>query len=96
MGEYANDAFERDFHDYLDRWEGGGRPKRNPVEFKTFEIKGVVRETDKAWLVEMSGGAKRWFPKSKCTLTIGFISVPEWLCSKILEIEYSKEKYRQQ
>ena len=66
-----------------DQWDnfidGDWGPSGNePVVIPYF---GYVRETEKAWLLEMEDHEMHWFPKSRCALDIDdkTIIVPSWL-----------------
>ena len=78
-GEYATDALERDF--FIDNDED-----INTIQLESkFEFKAISRETDKAWLLVMSGGAEKWFPKSVCRIEDDLIFLPAWLEVKMME-----------
>jgi hypothetical protein len=83
MGDYANDAIESELSLYMEDEEGdlilGG-------EDEQYEFKEIIKETLKAWCLLMSGNARHWVPKSKCSITTtrdenGFfiLSIPTWL-----------------
>jgi hypothetical protein len=94
MGEYADDATDRDFND----WADDGFPKIDvisvPIEYDKFEYVKIVRETDKAWLLEGTGKGKNWFPKSKCEINKEkhLIIVPKWLTQKKIVDEVEGHK----
>jgi hypothetical protein len=60
------------------------KKRSHQIKYDTYEYKRIIHETDKSWLLEMSGGARRWLPKSKCHITGDIVYVPSWLVSKIL------------
>jgi len=45
----------------------------------------IIKETDKAWHLEMSGGRSQWFPKSKCFISDKIVHLPEWLDNKMIQ-----------
>lgn len=108
MGEYADDAMWRDYdleyhseelHYYDEEPEvGDGSPRQrykrrnHQIKYDTYEYKRIIHETAKAWLLEMSGGAKRWLPKSKCHVSNDVVYVPSWLVAKILFGDAVKSK----
>ncbi len=53
------------------------------VEIAETSFKTIIRETDKAWLLEFEENKKEWFPKSCCTLVEYFedgkLIAPKWL-----------------
>jgi hypothetical protein len=81
MGEYADDAFERDWHNQFGDEEEDVVTSQEP---NLLEFKSIKAETSKAWLFEMNGGAIRWLPKSQCYIAGTFVHVPRWLELKIL------------
>ena len=60
------------------------RRRNHQIKYDTYEYNKIIHETPKSWLLEMTGGAKRWLPKSKCHVTGFIVYVPSWLTSKIL------------
>src|SRR6056297_720823 len=54
------------------------------VSMDSYEFKSIKKETNKAWLLIMSGGNEMWFPKSKCKIDGDKIILPEWLKLKII------------
>lgn len=57
--------------------------------------KKMIRETSKAWLLDIRGWGEKWFSKIYCTLDEEeqVIIVPNWLNEKIKEeIMFPKEK----
>lgn len=86
MSDESTDAFERDM-------ESMGEPEdvvlRNqpPVHY---EFKRIVKETEKAWLLEMSGWAQHWFPKKHATLANNIVTLPKWLDDKMIEHLFQK------
>lgn len=99
MGEYADDAIDRDFEYYLDERLGFDYGERewddDPISGQiikkrkstNFEYSRIIKETNRAWLLEMNAGARQWFPKSECELDEDkkLITVPIWLEQKIIE-----------
>lgn len=49
-----------------------------------FEFKRIIKETPKAWLLEMNVGNKLWFPKFYCQLSNNLVIVPFWLVDRIV------------
>lgn len=108
MGEYADDAMERDFDAFLggldeydELCEEDRYAERGPDEvlsskrhgrvstssrLSEFEYTKIIRETEKAWFLEMNAGAQTWFPKSKCKLNeeLKLVFVPQWLVDKMI------------
>lgn len=39
----------------------------------------ITHRTDKAWLVDFGGKAKKWVPKAQCEYYEGVLTLPEWL-----------------
>jgi len=99
MGEYADELIFNGFSDmgasdYCEQIPFVINPfYRKPRKAK-YEYKKIVRQTDKAWLIEFSGGAKKWLPKSKCDIDKKFIYIPEWLERRIIMIELRNELRR--
>lgn len=86
MGEYADDVIDSGLTE--DFPFGFTKMSRYvPVKWSVFEYKSVVRETEKAWLLKMSGDALTWWPKSECVLHSNgkTISVPGWLVESKME-----------
>lgn len=51
------------------------------IKFKVLECE---HETAAAWLLRLNGGAKEWFPKSRCDFdpAVMILEVPRWLAEK--------------
>ena len=56
------------------------------------ELKSIITQTPKAWLVQPEEFPKRWFPKSRCRLEGKSLFVPQWLYNKLLEEQDEKPK----
>lgn len=85
MGEYADDCIDAGM--YEEYPFGYGRHKRYPdIKYAEYEYKRLVRETDRAWQLEMNGEWVKWFPKKYCTLILeqNLILIPVWLRDKII------------
>jgi hypothetical protein len=80
MSDDATDALERDWYNSAGIPDDVIIRKQEPIKY---EFKRIVRETDKSWLLEMSGGAMRWHSKKYCWLENGMVFVPKWLDDKI-------------
>jgi len=52
-------------------------------EYSQYEFKKIVAETNKSWLLEMSGGAIQHYSKKHCEIKENLIIVPKWLLCKI-------------
>lgn len=54
----------------------------------------IIRDTDKAWLIQLNTNDKPciWLPKSKCTLikTKMSIDVPDWMMPNIIQANILK------
>jgi len=96
MGDYANDAIERDLGIYLNEMHGDSSYEEDlgenladctnyvkVSENDNLEFKSIKKETPKAWLLIMSGDAEYWFPKSKCSIKNNILTVPKWLLRRI-------------
>ena len=60
-------------------------PKVNKNRFVQFSCQ-LVRQSPKAFLVDI-GGAEHWMPRSKCAISGGTLSIPQWLAeAKGLEV----------
>ena len=93
MGEYADELMSNGMME--DYPFGYGRTRRRvaiEINWLDFEIQDIVKETDRSWLIKLSAGVTRWYPKSKCIVTEKTLSVPEWLVDKIIEDEHRAEK----
>lgn len=94
MGEYADDSIEREWNEMLDEIEDGDIDDssfiRGGIAYTIFEFKSIKKETEKAWCIIMTGGAERWYPKSKCIVNGDMIAIPNWLKDKIMETELAK------
>lgn len=101
MGDNADMAFDEGFEGYVERqidyyedadpnpYEADHDDETRPDtdEPEEFEYRRVVTQTSRAWLLEMSGGANRWFPKSMCSLDGDKVLVPTWLRLKMMRDE---------
>lgn len=104
MGEYADDLINAGMMEEYPFGFGRRRTysatyvSKKP-KYDRFEFKRIIRETDRAWYLEMSGGWKKWFPKQYCFIVDDILSIPEWLTEKItadegkkIEINNKKER----
>ena len=100
-----SDTFDHELDDYNQNklMEGYGSPSLEPegctfdtddIDYKTLNIVKVVRDTDKAYLVELKSGYQPWVPKSQCKLHSSglMISIPSWLQDNIKKDARSKSK----
>lgn len=62
--------------------------KNNISSYDKFEYKSIIKETAKAWLLKMNGGASLWIPKSQCKVDDEYIYIPKWLTEKMI-IEFA-------
>jgi hypothetical protein len=83
--DHAEDAIDRDLSMgcNMDAYVARRRPAR--IEQSNFEFSSMIRETSKAWLLVMSGGATRWFPKSHCSISDNTVYLPTWLESMMFD-----------
>ncbi len=49
----------------------------------TFKINPVVRETEKAFLIDFGGEDARWLPKSQVRIEGETLHIPLWLARRI-------------
>lgn len=82
MGDDAIDSMEHDWYNQFDDDEETIYIKAEPNKLP---FKSIKKETDKAWLLIMTGDAERWFPKSKCDVEGNFIFLPRWLELKMMD-----------
>lgn len=88
MGEYADMEFDRGLDEWFD--EGCPTPYDYYPEAKTkwhkFNYKNIIAVTEKAFYLEMSGGAKTWFPKSQSVIdrVEKNIFISNWLYEKMM------------
>ena len=60
-------------------------PKVDKNRFVQFSCQ-LVRQSPKAFLVDI-GGTEHWMPRSKCAISGGTLSIPQWLAeAKGLEV----------
>lgn len=89
MGDYANDALWRDMDSGMFDIPFRNASKRvRATSIKRDDELGflrIIRETEKAWLLEMNGKAQRWWPKSICVISGNTIYFPGWLAEKMHE-----------
>ena len=79
MGEQADYLINDGF---MGCWVPTRSYRHKPVTYTELEYKFIIKETDKAWLLRMSGNAESWWPKCVCDIgDIGekLITVPDWL-----------------
>jgi len=98
MGDYANDAIEREWNEMLDEMEDGDIDDvsfiHKGVTYTTFEFKSIKTETEKAWCLIMMGGAEHWLPKSRCSINKNMVAVPDWLHKQIMKDNLAKKGFR--
>jgi hypothetical protein len=88
MGDYANDAIDRDIHG---DWGDYIPPMAWASTSKTCNYTEIKKETDKAYLIELklaSGGTHTtWLPKSnvKVDTQEKTVVIPTWLIKKLQE-----------
>lgn len=79
MGEYADDCIEAGM---MSCHPFGIRVNRKTT-YRPLDFKEILKETDKARLVKMSGAAEFWFPKSQSFIVDKTIHVANWLLDRI-------------
>lgn len=89
MGDYADDAVESALLASLDDNDDYIIAQRTVEQY---EFVSVLHETPKAWQILMTGGARHWIPKSKCSIStepdengLFLLSIPHWLFKKKME-----------
>lgn len=63
---------------------------KNLDNYYPYEKDRIIKETSKAYLIEMNNGGKEWFPKSQCTLLNDLLYVPQWLLDRKFNNEYEE------
>lgn len=83
MGDHADDCINAGIDSC---WSGGFNYWRRPVlTMSKYEFKRIVRETDKARLVEMSGGKQWWLPKTVHKIhEDNILSIYDWFTKSIM------------
>lgn len=94
MGDYADDAVEAALLYHLEYGEDDLIIQRQP---EYYEFIKVLKETEKAWQLLMTGGATHWIPKSKCSITtipdengLFILTIPHWLRKKKMDEALAK------
>jgi hypothetical protein len=91
MGEYADYTIENELNYHIDEMFDDSDdldfnsdiPVSLIKEIDCIEFSHIKKETDKAWLVVMTGKAEIWFPKSKCWIIGNKVDLPIWLRNKM-------------
>ena len=91
MGEYADDAIERDLSYHIDEFQENTNELFETDnsfiksdEYISYEFNRVKSETSKSWLLIMNGGHELRLPKSQCEIKDNIVLIPRWLVNKII------------
>jgi hypothetical protein len=76
--------------------EKTGRPNqvvRGNNRQNSFKLEKIARQTERAYLVELSNGWEGWLPKSQCTIStdLSEVTIANWLVEKEGLLDYDND-----